>query len=406
MKTQQHAAVPCRGGLAAGVSLAACGASNEPRPPAAPRQQRRHRTQRHLTGAGSSAQQAAMQAWKAGFNGANPDVTVNYDPVGSGGGREQFLAGGVDFAGSDAALKDDELAKAQEPLRRRDVVELPVYISPIAVVYNLQGVDDLQLSPGDRRQDLQRHDHHLERPGDRRRQPGREAARAPRSPRCTARDESGTTQNFTDYLSKAAARRLDRRGRRRRGRSRAARPRRAPPVSSAPSGRQGHDRLRRREPGRRARHREDQGRRRVRRPDRPRPPPRSSPSSKRVDGRGDSTTSRSTSTRDTTDGGRATRSCWSSYHIGCTKYDDAAKATLVKAFETYVISEEGQQAAAEGRRLRAASRDALRTQISPGASTRITRRGLSTPTAGRPGGLGIVAARTGRTTTSMHGHDP
>ena len=45
-----------------------------------------------------------MAAWKAGFQTANPDVTVNYDAVGSGGGREQFLAGGVQFAGSDAYL--------------------------------------------------------------------------------------------------------------------------------------------------------------------------------------------------------------------------------------------------------------------------------------------------------------
>jgi phosphate transport system substrate-binding protein len=62
-----------------------------------------------LNGAGSSAQQAAMQGWTAGFAAEQPNVTVNYDPVGSGGGREQFLAGGVTFAGSDAALDEDEL---------------------------------------------------------------------------------------------------------------------------------------------------------------------------------------------------------------------------------------------------------------------------------------------------------
>ena len=55
-----------------------------------------------------------MQAWQAGFNGQQPGVTVSYDPVGSGGGREQFLAGGVDFAGSDSALSDDELTKADD----------------------------------------------------------------------------------------------------------------------------------------------------------------------------------------------------------------------------------------------------------------------------------------------------
>ena len=45
-----------------------------------------------------------MQGWQAGFQAEHPDATVEYDPVGSGGGRETFLAGGSDFAGSDAAL--------------------------------------------------------------------------------------------------------------------------------------------------------------------------------------------------------------------------------------------------------------------------------------------------------------
>ena len=60
-----------------------------------------------------------MQAWQAGFNGEQPGVNFSYDPVGSGGGREQFLAGGVDFAGSDSALDDEELATAADALRRR-----------------------------------------------------------------------------------------------------------------------------------------------------------------------------------------------------------------------------------------------------------------------------------------------
>src|SRR3954454_19028630 len=52
-----------------------------------------------IAGAGSSAQPAAQEAWTAGFQQANSGATVSYDPVGSGGGREQFISGGVDFAG-------------------------------------------------------------------------------------------------------------------------------------------------------------------------------------------------------------------------------------------------------------------------------------------------------------------
>ena len=88
-----------------------------------------------------------MAAWQAGFQTANPDVTVNYDPVGSGGGREQFIAGGIPFAGSDAYLTDDEgeLSKAKERCNGEDPIEVPDYVSPIAVIYNVDGVDNLQL---------------------------------------------------------------------------------------------------------------------------------------------------------------------------------------------------------------------------------------------------------------------
>lgn len=101
-----------------------------------------------IAGAGSSAQSAAQEAWRAGFQKANDSVTVSYDPVGSGGGREQFIAGGIDFAGSDSALADAELTGAQKRCGGvDDLVEVPVYVSPIAIAYNLSGVDALQLSP-------------------------------------------------------------------------------------------------------------------------------------------------------------------------------------------------------------------------------------------------------------------
>src|SRR6187431_2098911 len=66
-----------------------------------------------IAGAGSTAQQAAQESWIAGFQTANSGVSIAYDPVGSGGGREQFTAGGVAFAGSDAALDPDELTSAE-----------------------------------------------------------------------------------------------------------------------------------------------------------------------------------------------------------------------------------------------------------------------------------------------------
>ena len=155
-----------------------------------------------LAGAGSSAQTAAMQSWIAGFQSANPDVTINYDPVGSGGGREQFIAGGTDFAGSDAYMSDEELAKAKDRCGS-EAIDIPTYISPIAVVFNLQGIDTLNLSPdtlaGIFHQDIKNwNDPAIAADNPDAQLPDLAITPVNRS------DESGTTNNFTDYLSKAA----------------------------------------------------------------------------------------------------------------------------------------------------------------------------------------------------------
>jgi phosphate transport system substrate-binding protein len=156
-----------------------------------------------LVGAGASSQQAAMQGWTAGYSGVQPEVTVNYDPVGSGGGREQFLAGGTDFAGTDAALDEEELAQAAERCGDAGIFQLPNYISPIAVIYNLEGVDELNLSPetvaGIFNQEITTWN---------------DPAIAADNPDATLpdtaitpvnrSDESGTTENFTEYLAAAA----------------------------------------------------------------------------------------------------------------------------------------------------------------------------------------------------------
>jgi phosphate transport system substrate-binding protein len=158
-----------------------------------------------LAGAGASSQEAAQEAWVAGFQDANPDATISYDPVGSGGGREQFIAGGVAYAGSDSPLSDDEgeLTDAQNRCKPGELVQVPAYISPIAVVYNLAGVDSLQLSPatiaGIFNQDITTWND----PAIAQDNPDAELPDTRITP-VNRSDESGTTANFTDYLSKAA----------------------------------------------------------------------------------------------------------------------------------------------------------------------------------------------------------
>jgi phosphate transport system substrate-binding protein len=158
----------------------------------------------NLAGAGSSAQDAAMQAWIAGLQSNSPDATVSYDPVGSGGGREQFVSGGVDFAGSDSALADDELSGAQKRCGGTDnLVEIPVYDSPIAVVYNIPGVDNLQLSPATTAKIFNQKITNWNDPAIAADNPDAKLPDLRISP-VNRSDESGTTQNFTDWMSQAA----------------------------------------------------------------------------------------------------------------------------------------------------------------------------------------------------------
>jgi phosphate transport system substrate-binding protein len=185
------------------LALTACGAANEGGTTASKTGGSAEQLSGTLNGAGSSAQQAAMQGWTAGFSGLQSGVTVNYDPVGSGGGREQFLAGGVDFAGSDSPLDDDELTKAKDRCGDAGVFELPNYISAIAVVYNLPGVDELDLAPDTIASIFAGkittwNDPAIAADNPDAKLPSTKITPVHRS------DDSGTTKNFTDYLSKAA----------------------------------------------------------------------------------------------------------------------------------------------------------------------------------------------------------
>ena len=183
--------------LTMALGLSACGAANEETDTASSSD-----LSGQISGAGATSQEAAMAAWQAGFQSANPEVTVNYDPVGSGSGVEQFLSGGVAFAGSDSYLEDAELAKAEKTCGGPPI-ELPVYVSPIAVIYNLEGVEDLQLSPSTLAQifagDITTWDDEAIAADN----PDAELPGTTITP-VHRQDDSGTTENFTDYLAQAA----------------------------------------------------------------------------------------------------------------------------------------------------------------------------------------------------------
>lgn len=103
--------------------------------------------QAEIKASGSSAQNTAMTQWITDYNGQCADTTINYDPSGSGAGVTDFVGNLNDFAGSDSALKDDEVADADARCGDGNkAINLPMVASPIAVVFNLSGVDKLTLN--------------------------------------------------------------------------------------------------------------------------------------------------------------------------------------------------------------------------------------------------------------------
>jgi phosphate transport system substrate-binding protein len=155
-----------------------------------------------IAGAGSTAQEAAQKAWIAEFENENSGATISYDPVGSGGGREQFIAGGVAYAGSDAALspEEEELEKAEKRCKPGELIEVPDYISPIAIIYNLPGVEELKLDPETLAKIFAQEITSWDDPAIAKDNPGVELPSTRITP-VNRSDESGTTQNFTEYLS-------------------------------------------------------------------------------------------------------------------------------------------------------------------------------------------------------------
>ena len=165
--------------LTATLALTACGSDNEapsdavrraPRPPS-------NCAAGDLDGAGLHAPRRTP--WTSGSRPTRvsaPDAKINYKGTGSGAGIQAFIAGTADFAGSDSALKEDEQPQADAKCAGGQALNLPMVIGPIAVVYNVDGVDNLQLTPATLAKIFAGKITKWNDAGDRGRQPGRQAA--------------------------------------------------------------------------------------------------------------------------------------------------------------------------------------------------------------------------------------
>lgn len=156
-----------------------------------------------LNAEGSSAQGNAMDQWKADFSSACAGATVNYNPTGSGAGIKSFIQGNVPLAGSDSALKPDEATAANDRCKTGKAINLPMVVGPIAVAYNLEGVENLQLKPATIAGIFSGKIKNWNDSAIKADNPNADLPNAP----ITAfhrSDESGTTENFMKYLAAAA----------------------------------------------------------------------------------------------------------------------------------------------------------------------------------------------------------
>ncbi|MFJ6611540.1 phosphate ABC transporter substrate-binding protein PstS [Streptomyces sp. NPDC091289] len=98
-----------------------------------------------LRASGSSAQKNAMDLWVKNYMAACSGVEINYNSSSSGEGIVAFNQGTVGFAGSDSALKPEEVADSKKMCKTGQGINLPMVGGPVAVGFKLEGVDKLTL---------------------------------------------------------------------------------------------------------------------------------------------------------------------------------------------------------------------------------------------------------------------
>lgn len=161
----------------------------------------------NLSGAGSSAQKNAMDQFVSTYiavcSEKDTNVNIAYNPTGSGDGRTQFIANQIDFAGSDSAIKDEQAAQAAERCAGNPAWNLPLVFGPVALAYNVEGVDDLVLNAETAAKIFNGSITKWNDPAIAALNEGAELPDANITP-IVRSDSSGTTDNFQQYLETAS----------------------------------------------------------------------------------------------------------------------------------------------------------------------------------------------------------
>lgn len=150
-----------------------------------------------INGAGATFPAPLYTKWFSEYNKLNPSLKFNYQAIGSGGGIQQVTNGTVDFGASDAPMKDEQLAKVPGTLH------IPTVMGAVVITYNVPGLAELKLTP----EALSNiflgkvtkwNDPALVKDNPGAKLPDTDITVVHRS------DGSGTTNIFTDYLSKVS----------------------------------------------------------------------------------------------------------------------------------------------------------------------------------------------------------
>jgi phosphate transport system substrate-binding protein len=156
-----------------------------------------------IKASGSTAQKNAIAEWVNAYQTACPGGTVNYQGVGSSAGVTDFINKQTVFAGSDSTLKPEDQIKANKRCIDSEAIHIPMVGGAITLAYNVAGVDSLTLTPdviaGIFNNSITKwNDPKIKAINEGVSLPDATIAQFHRS------DGSGTTDNFTKYLTAAA----------------------------------------------------------------------------------------------------------------------------------------------------------------------------------------------------------
>jgi phosphate transport system substrate-binding protein len=153
----------------------------------------------NLRGAGASFPNPLYQKWLSEYGKAHPDIRIDYQSIGSGGGIKQIKEQTIDFGASDAPMKSEDM-----PAPPAEILHIPTVLGAVVLTYNLEGVaQPLRFSP-DVVADIflgkikTWDDARIKADN-----PGVSLPAAPITPVYRS-DGSGTSAVFTDYLSKVS----------------------------------------------------------------------------------------------------------------------------------------------------------------------------------------------------------